>query len=205
MLHILWTVVAKSNFEFLPNFWHFFFAFYTAIISSRTGRFEYSPDITSLASSKSSSVAEWNKVVWRSFFFAFSFTMTLTAFDMTVHLTPLDGKSATDRIKQFDLSKRFVELILAVSRNLGFIPFSRSLTSFLCREIQISSIFWFLWIRDLFYFSSEIIFGYFYFCRKKNFPVFNASKNLVRNMTWHTANEMQQSDSLWKIRVESNG
>ena len=169
MLHILWTVVAKSNFEFLPNFWHFFYfiAFYTAIISSRTGRFEYSPDITSLASSKSSSVAEWNKVVWRSFFFAFSFTMTLTAFDMTVHLTPLDGKSATDRIKQFDLSKRFVEFILAVSRNLGFILFSRSMTSFLCREIQISSIFWCLWIRDLFYFSSEIIFGYFYFCRKK--------------------------------------
>ena len=171
MLHILWTVVAKSNFEFLPNFWHFFYfiAFYTAIISSRTGRFEYSPDITSLASSKSSSVAEWNKVVWRSFFFAFSFTMTLTAFDMTVHLTPLDGKSATDRIKQFDLSKRFVELILAVSRNLGFIPFSRSLTSFLCREIQISSIFGFFEFATCFIFLPKLFSGIFIFVEKKIF------------------------------------
>ena len=55
----------------------------------------------------SSSVATLNKVTWRSFFFVFSFAMTLTAFYMTVHLTPLDGKSAKNRIEQFDLSKPF--------------------------------------------------------------------------------------------------
>ena len=68
------------------------------------------------------------------------FCLTLTAFDMTVHLTPLDGKSATDRIKQFDLSKHFVELILAISRNLGFILFTVH-DHILCREIQISLFF----------------------------------------------------------------
>ena len=131
--------------------------------------------------------------------------MTLTAFDMTVHLTPLDGKSATDRIKQFDLSKRFVELILAVSRNLGFIPFSRSLTSFLCREIQISSIFGFFEFATCFIFLPKLFSGIFIFVEKKIFRYLMHRKILVRNMTWHTANEMQQSDSLWKIRVESNG
>ena len=83
-----------------------------------TGRFEYSLDITSLASSKSSSVAAFNKVVWGSIFRGI-FCRDFDGFDMTVLLTPLDGKSATNRIEQFD--KTFVKLTWRNSRRLGFI------------------------------------------------------------------------------------
>ena len=57
-----------------------------------TGRFEFSPDITSLASSKSSTVATF--LVWGSFSSSFLLPW-LWRLNMTVLLTPLDGKLAS--------------------------------------------------------------------------------------------------------------
>ena len=64
---------------------------------------------------------------------------------MTVHLNPLNGESATDRMKQFDLSKHFDELILLFSRNLGFYLFTVHDHIFLSRK---SNLIIFLWILD---------------------------------------------------------
>ena len=57
----------------------------------------------------------------RELFIRVIFCRDFDGFDMTVLLTPLDGKSATNHIKQFDLCKLFVWLILAISRRQGFI------------------------------------------------------------------------------------
>ena len=62
------------------------------------------------------------KVVKSGLFFAFSFAMTLTAFDMTVRLTPLDGKSASKWHRTVRPEQTFVELIWRIhSRRRGFI------------------------------------------------------------------------------------